>query len=348
MSVTRQGLLSQGWVVTSDGHIFKDGWYAVPDNRNPNFPFYYEDVGTKKTEWYNPFVKPQAASTVQQKSQVQLGKAKLQANRLSLEEQQLIEQQQVHELEHPSNGETPLMSKENPSLEQQDLNDAAEFKHHQAFEAKERNVDGKELSEYYSEAAERLRNVEGKMRKDILAAIALYNKADIVKDVLTGRKTFQNSDYKCRTIQCKTRGIKIKNALLQIAAMPASVLGSFEMGQFLVTGLNHLAQTAFGTRKRTTPYNRRRPGLTQGWNRSDVYTDERLQKPGNDEDVTIYAERLENDNIPVAVPLGVPAGASSPAQIKGQRSTYKEGAEAAAQLKRGGKRSLRRNKTRRK
>jgi len=135
--------------------------------------------------------------------------------------------------------------------------------------------------------------------------------------------------------------------------MPASVLGSFEMGQFLVTGLNHLAQTAFGTRKRTTPYNRRRPGLTQGKNRSDVYTDEALQNPEKHENEPVNAEPLENeDDIPVAVlagePLGVPAGASSPAQNKGQRSTYKEGAEAAAQLKRGGKRSLRRNKTRRK
>jgi hypothetical protein len=348
MAVTRQDLLRQGWVVREDGHIFKDGWYAVPDSRYPKFPFYYEKVDTKQTQWYDPFVKQQAASVVQ-KPQVQLGKANTPSNRLSLEEQQLIEQQQVMEIQNPSNGDPTLLSKDNAFLEEQDANDMKELEHHQAFEAKERNVDGKELSEYYSEAAERLRNVEGKMRKDILAAIALYNKADIVKDMLTGRKTFKNSDYKCGTIQCKTRGIKIKNALLQIAAMPASVLGSFEIGEFLKTGLNHLAQSfsSFGTRKRTTSYNKRRTGLTQGRKRSEVYANEALRKPEKHENEPVYAVPVENEGTQVAVP----AGASSPAQSKGQPNTYREGASAplgAAQLINGGKRSLRRNKTRRK
>lgn len=110
---------------------------------------------------------------------------------------------------------------------------------------------------------EKLRKLDGKIRKAIMAGVAGYNIAQRRLDNINPNLTREEkSKYPCGSITCKQRGKKIKNALLEIAKIDEHALGeigvagTFESaGNYLLGNKNNdlkpgLQMTQGGTRRR--------------------------------------------------------------------------------------------------
>jgi hypothetical protein len=73
---------------------------------------------------------------------------------------------------------------------------------------------------------EKLRKLDGKIRKAIMAGVAGYNVAQRRLDNINPNLTREEkSKYPCGSVTCKQRGKKIKNALLEIAKIDEHALG---------------------------------------------------------------------------------------------------------------------------
>ncbi len=87
---------------------------------------------------------------------------------------------------------------------------------------------------------EKLRRLDGKVRKAIMAGIAGYNVAqrrlDNINPYLT-RET--KSKYPCGSVTCKQRGKKIKNALIELSKFDEHALGEIGVGGTIVSSANY-------------------------------------------------------------------------------------------------------------
>lgn len=85
---------------------------------------------------------------------------------------------------------------------------------------------------------EKLRKLDGKIRKAILTGVAGYNVAQRRLDNLNPYLTREaKSKYPCGSVTCKQRGKKIKNALLELSKFDEHALGEIGvLGQFESVG----------------------------------------------------------------------------------------------------------------
>ena len=157
-------------------------------------------------------------------------------NRLNSEEQQLIKE--IHSKE---------IRNENTSSAVEYLKDERSY-----METFQKKVDDFEVSRmqrlleiYLNDATYRMRNVRGKLRKAILGIISLYNGFEWAANGIKGRQQFQTTQYTCGSIECKERGLKIKKALLEMAALPISVLGAYNVQHGTLMTFNHVGQLAY-------------------------------------------------------------------------------------------------------
>ena len=97
----------------------------------------------------------------------------------------------------------------------------------------------------------KLKNVPGKIRKNLVSAISAYNvtqrRYDNFDPLL---KRGQQSGYPCGTITCKQRGKKIKKALLELSQIDEHALGSIGVYEVIALGMNHLGSTAIEATKK--------------------------------------------------------------------------------------------------
>lgn len=87
---------------------------------------------------------------------------------------------------------------------------------------------------------EKLRKLDGKVRKAIMAGIAGYNVAQRRLDNLNPFLTRETkSKYPCGSVTCKQRGKKIKNALIDLSKFPPEALGDFGVIGTAVSTFNY-------------------------------------------------------------------------------------------------------------
>jgi hypothetical protein len=88
----------------------------------------------------------------------------------------------------------------------------------------------------------KLRTLDGKERKMIVSAIASYNmlqrRMDNLNFMSLTRK--EKSTYPCGTVTCKTRGKKIKEALLDISKIDESALGEIGLLGLTMSNTHHV------------------------------------------------------------------------------------------------------------
>jgi hypothetical protein len=89
-----------------------------------------------------------------------------------------------------------------------------------------------------------LRNVPGKIRKAIVAAIGAYNVTQRRFDNLDPYlKRGVKSGYPCGTFTCKQRGKKIKKALVELSQVDEHALGNLGVGGVAVATANQVGST---------------------------------------------------------------------------------------------------------
>jgi len=156
-------------------------------------------------------------------------------NYLTQNEQAFVLSQHQKELA----SKTPLQAEE--YLAAEDALNKFNFETSIALEKK--MMQGRNLAGYVSDAIMRMRNSPGKLRKAILAAIGAYNTLEYGLNHAMLREGYKTSPYTCGSIECKERGTKIKKALMNIAVLPANVLGAYGFVDTAMSALNHVGQT---------------------------------------------------------------------------------------------------------
>jgi len=108
-------------------------------------------------------------------------------------------------------------------------------------QAEEVNTWNKEKDKNIKADMEKLRKLDGKIRKSILNGIIGYNVAQRRLDNLNPFLTREEkSKYPCGSVTCKKRGKKIKNALLELSKFDEHSLGEIGLGGFAVSAANYL------------------------------------------------------------------------------------------------------------
>jgi len=107
-------------------------------------------------------------------------------------------------------------------------------------QAVEVNTWDKEKDKNIKADMEKLRKLDGKVRKSILNGIIGYNVAQRRFDNLNPLLTREEkSKYPCGSVTCKKRGKKIKNALIELSKFDEHSLGEIGVGGFMVSTGNY-------------------------------------------------------------------------------------------------------------